>query len=32
MGKNNRLVTKSNHGKRPVNRRRRRSKTTRTPR
>jgi hypothetical protein len=32
MGKSTRLVKKANHGKRPVNRRRRASRTTRTPR
>lgn len=32
MAPNNRLLKKANHGKRPCNRRRRRSRTTRTPR
>ena len=32
MGKASRLVKKANHGKRPVNHRNRRSRTTRTPR
>lgn len=32
MGKNYRLVKKANHGRRPVNRRRRMKKAIRTPR
>jgi hypothetical protein len=32
MAPNNRLVKKANHGRRPNNHHRRRSKTTRTPR